>query len=182
VRGGGVRLCRLVYRSPRVGWFRRLMKMVVPATRIVKGTPTAAGVLVGRRVDRARTSRGASRRRASILGRRSLGCVPGRCFFIVVFILASTSGIYCGSLQSIFAMGLLQIWGTGVFFDIGGRRFNGGGRRRFLPIWGFTGSTVLSVISFFVKGLCVRWFRQLSCILHLCTCIRTRILYSFLDQ
>lgn len=95
-RGGGVRFCRLLYR--------------MSAVHFVKGVATTAGDMAGWRVDQARVTLGTSRRRASIHGRRSSGCVLGRCFFNHRFNLVSTSGVYCGSLQSYYAMGLLQIW------------------------------------------------------------------------
>jgi hypothetical protein len=107
----------------------------------------------------------ACRQRALIQGRRCSGRVPGRCSFIVIFILASASGGCCGSSKSFIAMGLLQIWGSQdfFFFVAGDRRGIGGGRRRkLLAKLGFTGSKGLFVISDFVRDLCVIQVEQLS--------------------
>jgi hypothetical protein len=109
-RGGGVRLRRLLCRSPRGLPLRRLGEAAVPATRFVNQAATVMGFVAGWRVDRVRASFDASRRRASIQGRRGSGCVPGRCFFYGGFNPAAVSGVYCGSLQSLLAMGLRQIW------------------------------------------------------------------------
>lgn len=168
--GGALLRCRRrarggrLYRSPCGLRFHRLLEVVVPMARIVKGTSTVVGVAVGWGEDRAQISRGACRRRASILGRRSSGCVPGRCAFIDVFIPSSGTGDYCGSFESNLAMGLLQICGGhDVFFDGGDRRrIDDGGRWRLLAIWGITGSRVLNEIYVFLRGLCVRWWAQLS--------------------
>ena len=58
VRGGGVGLHRLMYRSLRRLVSRRL-DAAVPATRFVKDAATASGVAAGRRVDRTRDILGA---------------------------------------------------------------------------------------------------------------------------
>jgi hypothetical protein len=67
-RGGGVWLCWLLYRSS-CGLPFRLGEVAVPGTRFVKGATTVTGDAAGWRVDRARASLGASRRRAAIHGR-----------------------------------------------------------------------------------------------------------------
>jgi hypothetical protein len=178
-RGGGVRLRRLVYRSPRRLVVRRLREMAMSAA------VAAEGVVVRRRVDRARASRGTSQLRALIHGRRSSGCVPDRYFFIDDFIPAFASGVLCGSLQSILAMGLLQIWGGhDGFLDDGGWRIDGGGRRRWKlrVIWGFTWSRDFNVIYTFASAPRVRWVGQLF-LYPLCTCLYSYAsLYVFLIQ
>jgi hypothetical protein len=113
-------------------------------------TTVAVGDAASWSADRARASYGASRRRASIRGRRGSGCIPDRCSSNGDFIPASASGVYCGSLQSFQAMGL----GHGIFFGVGGRRWiDGGGRRRRRPeLSGSTGSLDLNVIGNFFRG------------------------------
>jgi len=88
-----------------------------------------------------------------IHGRRSLGCVPGRG--------ASTEFFFCGSMQSLRAMGLLPIWEMlSVFFNSG----RGGGRQRRRRRSSGCAKVPLDfvVISVFYRGLCAIWLGQLS--------------------
>ena len=109
VRGGGVRLCRSVYRSLCRWVPRRHTETAVPAARFIKDAAAASGVAVRGRVDRARFL-GTRRRRVWCHGPRSSGCFPGRCTFNGD--LNPSTGDYCGSLESFPAMGLLRIWAS----------------------------------------------------------------------
>jgi hypothetical protein len=81
------------------------LKVVGSAERSVKGTTTVVGVAVGWRVVRAQSSRGVSRQRASIHGRRGSGHVSGRCSSIVCLHSASASNVFCGSLKAFLRWG-----------------------------------------------------------------------------
>lgn len=108
-------------------------------------------------------------------GRRSSGCVPGRC--------ASTLFFFCGSFQSLWAMGLLSIWVMlSLFLNPGVPDNGGGGRRRRRP-WtaGTKASQNFVVIFFFCRDFCANWLGQLSsCILLEGACICSVLVYGFL--
>jgi hypothetical protein len=115
----------------------------------------ASGFVDGGWLDLARFSigGGVGRWRAQIQGRRSPGCIPGRCSTNGDFIRTSVLGVLCGSFQSFDAMGFLQIWGNhAVFSDDGGRRWidGGGRRRRLLELSGNTGSLDFSLFGTFL--------------------------------
>ena len=96
------------------------------------------------------------RRRISLQGRRGSGCVPGRCFFSVRFILPTVVSVYCGSSQSLIAMELrlaMGWWRTVLEAAGDGRRRRNRARE---------GSWVLYVISALSRGLCVRLVEQSS--------------------
>ena len=139
-------LCRLVSRR---------LDAAVPATRFVKGAATVTGDAAGWRVDRARASLGASRRRATIHGRWNSGCVPGRCFFNDRINPASASGVYCGSFQSYYAMGFLQIW------VVAGVHCAGNGQRWSSPMR-LMCTVARDVICIFYRGFCASSLGQLS--------------------
>jgi hypothetical protein len=110
VRGGGVRPCRVLYRSPC-----RLIsccpgEAAMLVALYVKDAAMVEGVAAGEAADRARASLGDRRWRASICGRRSSGCIPARYSFNDGFNPPSMAGVYCSSLQSCLATGLFQIW------------------------------------------------------------------------
>lgn len=101
-----------------------------------------------------------------IHGQRSLGCVPGR--------YASSVFFYCGSLQSLCAMGLRLAWvSTPPSLDSGA--LVGGGRRRRRP-WkqgNAKGSKDHVVIFFSSRAFCAKLVGQLSFCTLLevaCTC------------
>lgn len=186
VRGGGVWLCRPLYRS--LCGLRRLRRL--GGDRVGGGLRQGCIGCLGRRgwleSGSCSSSCGVCRRRVSIQDRRSSGRVPGRWSFFVVFIPASASGGFCGSSQSFIAMGFLQIWGSlGVFvFNSDVRRGFGGGARRWrlLAKSGFTGSRGLFAISVSARGLCVSRVGQLSMYpSSMCLCVYS-FLYVFLIQ
>jgi hypothetical protein len=132
------------------------LMVAMSAVHFVKGTPAVAGDAVGWRVDRARSSRGVSRRRASIHGRRSSGCVPGRCSLIDVFIPGSTSGVFCGFLKASMRWAppdLGWLWSL-----LRWQRPAMDRRRRSMESSGDFGKHRFFVVIFvFLRGLCVRW-------------------------
>jgi hypothetical protein len=166
VRGGGVRLCRPLYRSLgglRLRRFGGGGGGDIPRQGYSDNCGRSGSLESGSSL----CSQDACRRQASIQVWRSMGRDPGRCSFIVILIPASASGGFCGSSQSFIAMVLLQIWASqgGFFFDGGNRRLiDGGGRRRrkLLAKARITRSRDFSAICFFAKGLCVSSMVQVS--------------------
>jgi hypothetical protein len=57
-------------------------------------------------------------------GRWSSGCVPGRFFFSVCFLLLFGASISCGSFQSLVGMGLQFVNGWWLASGVGRRRWN----------------------------------------------------------
>ena len=103
-------------------------------------------------VDKAWLPRGGGcrRRQARVHGRRSSGCVPGRCIFSDSFFPFMVTGLYCGYFQSLRAFELLLTW-------VSRRRSAGDGRRQ----WSWVDSIGrvsrdFVVISVFLRGLCVK--------------------------
>ena len=108
-------------------------------------------------------------------GRRSSGCVPGRCASMVFF--------FCDSFQSLWAMGLFSIWVMlSLFLNPGVPDNGGGGRRRRRPrTAGTKASQNFVVIFFFCRDFCANWLGQLSsCILLEGACICSVLVYGFL--
>jgi hypothetical protein len=83
----------------------------------IKDAATYVGEVVSRKVDPTRFPLGVRRRRVPVQGLRSLGCSPDRYCFSVGFNLSFATGVYCGPVQSLLAMELLQIWGLIGDFD-----------------------------------------------------------------
>jgi hypothetical protein len=75
----------------------------------IKDAATYVGEVVSRKVDPTRFPLGVRRRRVPVQGLRSLGCSPDRYCFSVGFNLSFATGVYCGPVQSLLAMELLQI-------------------------------------------------------------------------
>jgi hypothetical protein len=84
----------------------RLGDALVLAILFFMGVVEGAGLVAGRRVDRARFSipLGVCRWRVSIHDRRSSGCIPDRC-------VSSDDFFLSGSNQSICVLELFLIWG-----------------------------------------------------------------------
>jgi len=163
-RGGGVRFCRPVYRSSiwvrlffvvfvrrriwRLGsrMQRWLSVLRLDGVWIELDSPAASGVdELWSRIGGARGVPPADVPSTAIQSRR-------------------LRRVATAATQSLCAIGLLQFFGGhGVFFpDDDRHRLHGGGRGRNLAFSGSMGSRDLIVISCFLRGLCARWFGQLS--------------------
>ena len=115
------------------------------------------------------------RREIWIRGQGSSGCVPGRCAFLGSFC--------CGSLQSLWAMGLPLVLELQSFSSEAGALDGGGGRRR-RRRRSWTCAKVpqgVVVFSLFCRGFCAKCIGQLSfCILPDGARICTVSVYVFL--
>ena len=175
VRGGGVRLCRLLYRSLCQLLVRRCGEAAMLVARFVKKAAAAAGVAARWRVDQVRLSLGVCRRRALIQDWRSSGCIPGRWFFTDDFNPPMVTGDYCSSIQSFLATGVLQIW------VISGALGASDGWRWSSPMW-FECTAARDFLVIFVFSRASVHFCLVSCLCILYSRICILSLYVFLTQ
>jgi len=146
-------LFRSLPAAHRLGWKVRFLAFWFEDKEAVSGCVEVW------RVDLVRISSGGvcCRRRAGVHGRWSSGCVPGRCSSSDGFI-PSRTGVYCGYLQSLMAIGLLPTW------DSWWRSSGDGRRQRSRVVSTGRVSRVLFVIPMFGRGLCVNG--RDSCLLY----------------
>ena len=133
---------------------RRLGGTTGPPVFICQGAVTASGVADDRWVDRVRLHcSGACRhRRISIQDRGCLGRGPGRRTTSGGSISSVATSVFCGSSQSVCAMGLPRIYRWVAAAGVGGPR-----RWGFLAVSVSLGSRDLVAISCFLVALCVFW-------------------------
>jgi hypothetical protein len=120
------------------------------------------------------SSRGDScrRRRVWLQGRRSLGRVPDRWTFSVIFISFVMASVYGGSSQSHVAMELLPTWVWWQWLLM----VSGGGWRQRSPEASVRGGPRdLFVISLFFKGLYAIMVEQLSSVSYLTVSVFVRV-------
>lgn len=157
-RGGGVLGVEPLYRSPWLGFPHLGEVMGLPAfwSEDAKG---AAGFVEAGGLDRPRASLGGCRRRwrGRVYGKVYLGRVPGRRDLGDALIPSPEAGVYCGSIQSFYALGFPLLWvrrSPELLVPVG--------RRRFPANMKSSVSRDLVVIFNFSRVLRARWFGQLS--------------------
>lgn len=127
---GGGALAPFLYRS-WVSASRHLLEVKWLSAVYVQGSEKVVGEEEGGWMDRARASRGGSRRRrrATIQDLKSSGRGPSRWAIGDAFIPSSGTGVYFGPPKSLGAMGFFQIW------VIAGLLVGGAVRRRCCPVF-----------------------------------------------